>query len=270
MKTIKIIIAFIATIGIYILLPVNSFAQKKTIKATSLCNSSKANDSTHIISFSRAVQYISAFQDSFATLIDEPGWVEIEIGKLPKSWDKKIKAQEYHCGLLAYSCWENGRNYLAYKTAIELNDADDAYLIKPSGPFSLSSYSAPFTTEQKRNIDSTLKEMQPLATYNIITRAYYEVNTYAGKFMTRIENDVPGSMENPVGFFHFDQLTQLINQDSVQFKGIRIYWGYEDIDHEKIRIIAFAVKNSDSRNYYRNAAGRDAVILERSWPPDYQ
>lgn len=257
----------------------------------------------HEIDFEReAADYIVAFQKLFwggsPNTDIKNGWTEIPIDYLIENFpaQRPIPAThtDEHCGLMLYFCKKGNEYYVAYTGNYQLNKHNDPFSI-PN--MSARLYKSNFSWKFKNfigNHASMITELlkSPIQNdpaypysndaYTRVEIPWTEVNKEANNFLIHIlgANDTKqGILENPVGFFHHNQINRLITQPlpkNITFKGVRIYWAYKENDNNYIKLVAFAIMSApnnewDDKNYCyidNDHEKGSAIILERSWPPD--
>lgn len=96
------------------------------------------------------------------------------------------------------------------------------------------------------------------------------VNKYSFRMMQEFLAD--GITPNLIqcGSIWVREIDDLVNQtdnNGQPLIGFRFFFGYDPTRKNSIRLIFIGV-DSNGKNFITNSAGTDAIILERSWPPD--
>lgn len=224
------------------------------------------NKSAHYIQLIEAVNYawdyVRIFESIPTTL---GGFVEISQEKID-SVKKSKSLDEIRCGLLAYFIFEDSKFKLAWKLIGDLDENKSYY------PLSSDQDAYPYVKSVCSNVYNQSDVTNQASLISALTnydRACNEITVpimgrdigpKAETFKMRINNSLAGTIDEPIAFFHKDQIESLLALQGC--KGLRIYWGFDtNALKNKIKLVVFGI-GADNKNI-----PIDYKILERSWPP---
>lgn len=231
------------------------------------------NKTAHYIRFIPAAtyawEYISRFPD-FA--INEGGCVEIYRDQIKDL--EKVAPLVIRCGLLAYFIDDGSRFKLAWKLTSNLDDSKTYFPLpkdEDGVDYNISVCHHPYAPNE---ISSQISLINAILNYPKVcaeghsTIKGININSKALIFKNKINSVVSGTIDEPIAFFHRNQIVDVLKQNDAESDtmkrciGVRIYWGYDTIEsRNKIKLVIFGIDG-----YGKNIPA-DYKILERSWPP---
>ena len=181
-----------------------------------------------------------------------------------------LKMMAKHCGLKGYFFEKENKFYIAWQMTDNQDSGDVVFPIELDTMFRISGCHNKFSV----NLKDTTQMLNHLISYSNTclskgdSAQTAEVNAGASDFQTTFDDYVLEATEDPVLFFHWNEINQVLEQnDSAGTKtdssctALRLYWGL-DILANRLKVVVFGV-DSQGKNIMRP----DALMLERSWPP---
>jgi hypothetical protein len=236
----------------------------------------------HYTSEDAAANYILNYAKAFPTYVTEAAhgaWIEIDANVILAFKFSK----DTHTGLIVWF-YQNGGFNVAYAKS---ENAEEAALTSPlslidqAASYNHGFCGGAFTVAEvtdKRSIITKLESFKnrcafPAPAPTVAGKDLVDNGkNYTRTFKSQINQvntpgeTVPQSCYQPAGFIHDEQIIKLIKGNSYPVRAVRIYWGYDNSIEEannRLRMILIGVDDEGA-----NILDENAIILERSWPPD--
>ena len=241
------------------------------------CKQSNPSMLTHEMYYWDAFYYIWNWVQLYGTL----EYTEIPVNNLKNITERRNVRYDAHdqCGELIFFGLRNNLITMAYNDAVIKASYQPWDIFPKNGTTTTSPYYRAECAHSDRILHATQDDLDaalsatPAAACRFInpteTVLDADINTDGNEF--RRENSI-STDQYPFGFFHSDELNDLIHQNdgtSSECKSVRVYVGYDIDVHTiyRLKLVAFSV-DALGNNVIMNDDGSAAIILEHSWPPN--
>jgi hypothetical protein len=270
--------------------------KKYLLSSSFSCRESDPTNEIHKIDYPKAFNYIWNFVSYNRSQAKYGACAEIPLTKLIGIINYTDPGHIDHCGLLCYMRYISGRSpyfAIAYHESIINTDPRYSYPKGDDNPkFYKANCSYAFPNAETISPNALNSEITqrnsrwwsppPVAVPTVSEEIdMNDINNNGALFTSILHVD-----QAPIGFFHAQELKELLQQNDpvssptspydhkLAADGIRIYFGYDpdapvnpDNSQYKVKLVAFAIDQYGNNIIYKYD-GSDAIILERSWPPD--